>query len=188
MRKGYQRSQCAYDRYKPRGIRKSWSRDSRSNLRALGHPKKGKNFKVIFSLFLQSDHEESENRGHETQGSMFCNAGRIKSKKSKKYLGPKDIYFCLWNFNIINDALSSWALRIDLESLDHDFCGRFGLYLLRNHEIMTLKFWPFLRYLGPGALRIDPRDSGPRFSDSPWSYRPHLLLQSKNRLFWPLKS
>ena len=31
---------------------------------------------------------------------------------------------------------------------------------------MTLSFWTFLRYLDPGALRMDPRVSGPLFSDS----------------------
>ena len=44
-----------------------------SILRAPGHPKKGKNFKVIISLIgiNQIDHEESENRGPETIGSIL---------------------------------------------------------------------------------------------------------------------
>ena len=29
----------------------------------------------------------------------------------------------------------------------------------RMLEIMTLKFWPFLSFFGPGAQRIDPRVS-----------------------------
>ena len=52
-------------------------------------------------------------------------------------------------------------------------CVKFWhIFVTVNLEIMTFKFWPFLRSLGSRALRIDPRVSGPRFSDSPWSYWP----------------
>ena len=50
---------------------------------------------------------------------------------------------------------------------DHGFripLGRFGLYQLGNHEIITLNFDPF-GPLGPRALRLDPRVPEPRFSD-----------------------
>ena len=73
-----------------------------------------------------------------------------------------------------------------LEFWDHDFRiprDRFGLYLIINHEIMTLKSLPFLRLMDPGALRIDPRVSGPLFSDLLDRIDLGLIRKSKNRLF-----
>ena len=55
-------------------------------------------------------------------------------------------------------------------SRDNDFRitrGRFDFYLIENLEIQTLKFRPYFGFFGSSVLWVDPRGSGPRFSESP---------------------
>ena len=96
----------------------------------------------------QIDHGESKNHGLDTLGSILTDHGP-KISKTGMILSRKAR--CL--------SLGIKILRIA--------SGRFGLYVLGNHEILTLKFKPIFRVFGNGSLRVDPRVSKPRFPDSP---------------------
>ena len=105
--------------------------------------------------------------------SLWRKTGKIL--KSKKKLSLKDGFFSLWNFDLIKNALGSWARRIDSRVSGPRFSdSSWSIWFIairksrNNHfEILTL-----LRFLGPGALTMDSWVSGPRFSDSRWSNWP----------------
>ena len=71
-----------------------------------------------------------------------------------------------------------------LESRSNDFrilCSRFGTYLIANQEIMTMEVWLNLGFLSLGVLRIDPRVSDQRFSNSSWLT---LAFEEYQKLFY----
>ena len=107
--------------------------------------KKIENFIGIISGFIigiiQIDHGESKNRVPKTLGSILRAPGSRLPKLSQNF---KDLInpscFGTSRFYVFSIYSVSDRKGQILSLEDHDFRiprGRFGLYLLRNHEIMT---------------------------------------------------